>query len=442
MGTRTERPIASEKELFAYFEEGCKHPDRLQIGVEHEKVGVLADGHAPGYDLIEQLLTRMSTNPRGRGWRTVFENGTAIAIEQEGGGSITLEPGGQIEHSGAPFSSATEAAADNDRHTDEISRIAADLGITFIGVGFRPFGTLEEVPWMPKGRYRVMRAYLPTRGSRAHEMMKRTATVQANLDYVDEADAMEKLRLGLGLSPLVTALFAASPLIDGRPSGFQSYRSHVWLDTDPDRCGLLPFVFEKGAGFRDYVEWALDVPMFFVHRGDEYRAAHVPFRKFLRDGIDGERATIGDWSLHLSTLFPETRLKRYIEVRQADAGSREMVRALPALWQGLFYDRAAREASWALVSDLTWDERMSIYRDAPKFGLSTRIRGRLLGEVCGELVAIANEALLRLGSPAGAALLEPLFQIVSERRTLADRILEMHQKTGGEPKKMMELLRL
>jgi glutamate--cysteine ligase len=438
--TTTERPIASERELVAYFEEGFKRPEELRIGVEHEKIGVLVDGRAPGYDLIEPLLVRMSA--AGQKWRTVLENGTLIAIEQDGGGSITLEPGGQVEHSGAPFPSAVEAADDNDRHTDQIIQFAAELGITFLGVGFRPFGTLEQVPWMPKGRYRVMRAYLPTRGSRAHEMMKRTATVQANLDYVDEADAMDKLRLGLGLSSLVTALFAASPLVDGRPSGFQSYRGHVWLETDPDRCGLLRFAFEKGASFRDYVEWALDVPMFFVHRGDDYRAVHVPFRKFLREGIDGERATPADWTLHLSTLFPETRLKRYVEVRQADAGSRELVRALPALWQGLFYDRSAREAAWALVRDFTWDERMALYRDTPRQGLSTPIRGHLLGELCGELVTIARGALLRLGSPKGAALLEPIARIAAERRTLADRIVEVHQKSSGDPKRMIELLRL
>jgi glutamate--cysteine ligase len=336
------------------------------------------------------------------------------------------------------------AVRDNDDHLDEIASAADAAGILFLGVGFRPFGTLDDVPWMPKGRYVVMRAYLPSRGRLAHEMMKRTATVQANFDYLDEPDAMEKLRLGLGLSSLVTAMFAASPLVDGRPSGYQSYRAACWLETDPDRCGLLPFAFAEGASFRDYTEWALDVPMFFLYRDGHYRPLDrtVTFRRFLVEGLGDERATPRDWELHLSTLFPEVRLKRYVEVRQADASSREMVRALPCLWRGVLYHAESREASWALVRDWSFEERLDLYRRTPTEGLAARVRGVPLLELCRELVGIAKAGLLRLGSGDGAAMLAPLERIVAEGRTVADRILAEHARTGGDPTRLIELLRL
>src|SRR5262249_53783598 len=240
-----ERPITSTDELVAHFARGNKAQSDLKIGVEHEKLGVLADGRAPDYEVIRRLLEAMAA----RGWNRVEEGGKLIALSRPTCGTITLEPGGQVEHSGAPWPTALQAVRDNDKHTDEIIPLAAELGVTFLGCGFRPFGTLDDVPWMPKGRYRVMREYLPTRGSMAHEMMKRTTTVQANLDYESEDDAMEKLRVSMALSSLVTSLFAASPLVDGKVSGCQSYRARAWLDTDPDRCGLLPFAFRPDARF-------------------------------------------------------------------------------------------------------------------------------------------------------------------------------------------------
>jgi glutamate--cysteine ligase len=333
---------------------------------------------------------------------------------------------------------------DNDEHLDEILPAAEAVGITFLGVGFRPFGTLDDVPWMPKGRYVVMRAYLPSRGRLAHEMMKRTATVQANLDYLDETDAMEKLRLGLGLSSLVTAMFAASPLVDGKPSGYQSYRAACWLETDPDRCGLLPFAFSDSARFRDYTEWALDVPMFFLYRGGHYRPLDrtVTFRRFLVEGLGDERATLRDWELHLSTLFPEVRLKRYVEVRQADASSRELARALPCLWRGILYHVESRQAAWDLVGHWSFDERLDLYRRTPVEGLAARVRGVPLVELCRELVSIARAGLSRLGSRDGAAMLEPLERIVAEGRTVADQIVAEHARTDGDPERLIELLRL
>jgi glutamate--cysteine ligase len=424
-------------QLAGYFRAGGKAADRLSLGVEHEKIGVMAGGRAPGYEPIRQLLEEMAA----RGWHRVEEQGHLIALEHATSGSITLEPGGQFEHSGAPFGSVAEAVAEDDRHTDELLPIAQRLGITFLGVGFRPFGSIEDVAWMPKGRYRVMREYLGARGRKAHEMMKRTATVQANLDYLDEADAMRKLRLGHGISSLVTALFAASPLVDGRPSGFQSYRASCWLECDPDRCGLLRFAFDEGAGFQDYAAWALDVPMFFVYRDGQYRPVKdLTFRRFAKEGFGGERATLEDWALHLSTLFPEVRLKRYLEVRQADAGPREMVRALPALFSGLFYDANAGERAWKLVADWSWEERVTLYQETPRLGLSATVRGRPLHALCRELVGAAKEGLQRLGVPV--TLLSPLEQILDERRSVSDRVLAAYQAAGGDPDRLILALKL
>jgi glutamate--cysteine ligase len=437
--TANQRPLSSVDELVARFVGGSKARADLKIGVEHEKVGVIAGGRAPGYELIAELLAKMAA----RGWNRVEEGGKLIALGRPTCGTITLEPGGQLEHSGAPWPTALQAVHDNDKHTDELLPLAAELGIGFVGIGFRPFGTLADVPWMPKGRYRVMREYLPTRGSMAHEMMKRTTTVQANFDYEDEARAMEKMRVAIGLSSLVTSLFAASPLVDGKLSGYQSYRARAWLDTDNDRCGLLPFALEDGARFRDYAEWALDVPMFFVYRDGQYRpAGGMTFRRYLAEGWQGERATMADWDLHLSTLFPEARLKTFIEVRQADASSREMVRALPALWRGILYDADARKAAWALTADWPFDERLRVYRATPKEGLHGRAHGRPMRELCKELVAIARAGLTSLGATDEQPLLAPLERIVATGRTLADEIAAEYERVGGDVDRMIDYLRL
>jgi glutamate--cysteine ligase len=442
MAASSLRPIAGVDELVAHFQAGGKPADKMGVGMEHEKIAVLTDparlGRAPDYETIRRILEAMAA----RGWSRVEEKGNLIALASKSSGTFTLEPGGQLEHSGTPWPSAVAAVRDNDQHLDELVPIVAELGVALLGVGFRPFGTLDDVPWMPKGRYKVMREYLPTRGAMAHEMMKRTATVQANLDYLDEADAMRKLRLGLGLSSLVTAMFAASPLVDGKPSGYQSYRASCWLKTDPDRCGLLPFAFSESASFRDYTEWALDVPMFFVYRDGEYRQMHYTFRRFLREGWEGLHATQHDWEVHLSTLFPEVRLKRYVEVRQADASTRELARALPALWRGVLYDHASADAAWKLVAPWTFDERLDLYRRTPKEGLRALVRGTPLKTLCRELVAIARQGLLALRSPDGAALLEPLERIVADGRTTADQIVAEHARVSGDPARLIEVLRL
>jgi glutamate--cysteine ligase len=288
-----------------------------------------------------------------------------------------------------------------------------------------------------------MRAYLPTRGALAHEMMKRTSTVQANLDYTGEADAMEMLRVSMGLSSLVTSLFAASPLVDGRAAGWQSYRARAWLDTDPDRCGLLPFALVEGARFRDYAEWALDVPMFFVYRDGQYHPADgMTFRRFLRDGWRDARATMADWELHLSTLFPEVRLKRFVEVRQADASTREMARALPALWRGVLYDRDARQAAWALVADWPLEERLRVWAATPREGIHGRANGHSMRQLCRELVAIARAGLGRLGAADEVPLLQPLERVAVEGRSVADEIAAEHERVGGDVAQLIDYLRL
>ncbi len=360
---------------------------------------------------------------------------------------VTLEPGGQFELSGPPESSVLLAVADLDAHLRELLPLAEAEGVAFVGCGFRPLGTWADIPWVPKGRYVVMREYLPTRGNLGVEMMKRTATVQANLDYISEADAVEKMRLGLGLSPLITAVYAASPLRDGKPNGYKSFRAACWLDTDPDRCGLLPFMFREGAGFRDYAEWALDVPMFFVYRHKQYiPAGGLTFRAFVRDGFSGERATLEDWELHLSTLFPEVRLKQYLEVRSADAGPLAYVRALPAIWWGVFYSDAARRAAWDLVKHLTLEEREALRQEVPRLGLATRVPGPhrpyVLGELCAEMLRIAREGLRDLKCAATEALLDPLEAAVKDGRSPADDILAAFEDAAGDERAFVEKLRI
>lgn len=432
--------------LWRYFAAGEKPSGQHLLGVEHEKLAVLPDGAAPSYeDHIEPLLERLA----GHGWEPVREAGLLIGLRRGEGiarATVSLEPGGQTELSDAPRASARAAEAALRVHLDELRPLVGALGLTWLGLGFRPFGTLDDVPWMPKGRYRVMRAYLPTRGALAHEMMKRTATVQVNLDYASQADCATKLCAAMGTSSLVTALWAASPLVDGRATDEQSHRAACWLDTDPARCGLLDFVFADDAEeqlYRRYAEWALDVPMFFVAREGEYRPAHgLPFRRFLAEGFQGERATLADWELHLSTLFPEVRLKQYLEVRGADAGPLEMELALPALCRGLLYDEEARRAAWALVADWTLAEREALRREVPREGLRTRVRGQAIAGRCRELVAIAQAGLRRLGAEEDLPLLEPIERIARTERTVADELRELHRRAGGDPTRMIPALAL
>jgi glutamate--cysteine ligase len=435
-------------QLIAHFHRGSK-TGPLRIGLEHEKIGFALDedggvrpipyADKPGRPQIRALFAGLCESC---GCEAVLEGGNTIALKRNDG-AITLEPGGQFELSARAFVEDTECASDLDEHLRELLPLAERLSIAFVGVGFRPLGTWDDVPWMPKGRYKVMREYLPTRGKLGVEMMKRTATVQANLDYVSEADGIAKMRLGVGLGPLVTALYAASPLVDGKPTDYKSYRAHCWLDTDNDRCGVLPFLFREGAGFRDYAEWALDVPLFFVYRhGTHTPAGGMTFRRFMAEGFQGEMPTLADWETHLSTLFPDARLKQYVELRTADAGPLEMIRALPSLWRGLFYSQSSLEAAWQLVADLTTEERVQLRAEVPRQGFATQLRGRSIAPLVEEMVRIAMAGLRELGSSGGVALLEPLLLRAQERRCPADDILAIWHEVGGNPRAFVEKTRL
>ncbi len=441
-----DRPISGEAELVEHFHTGSRSADRFAIGAEHEKIGVYTTpgelGRAVPYD-GERGIRRILDRLVARGYSPITEGDAIIALDKDGD-AVSLEPGGQLENSGPARRTAAEVARLLDAHHADVDAATADLGIAWLGVGYRPFGSRADVPWMPKGRYAVMRSYLPTRGQRGVDMMLRTATVQANLDYSDEADAALKLRAAYGVTSIVTALWAASPLEEGRPSGFQSLRAACWLDTDPDRCGLLPFVFEeRDTVFEAYAQWALDVPMFFLYR-DGYRGAGgVTFRRFLREGLAGERAMLSDWVLHLSTLFPEVRLKTFVEMRGADASTRPMVRALPAFFRGLLYAPDATRAAWALVHDLSLAERELLRRDVPRLGLGAQVRGRRVLDLGRELVAIARAGLASL--PDGAAdlpLLAPLDEIVATGRTVADEVLAAHAESAGDLSRFIDRVRL
>jgi glutamate--cysteine ligase len=419
-------PVRDAAQLELHFARGCKPAAEHHVGVEHEKIAVIAGSdRAPDYPAtVGPLLDRLA---EGGDWSPIVEAGVVIGLKR-GRATVSLEPGGQVELSDEPRANAADAAKALAAHLAELAPAARAQGVEFLATGFRPFGTLDDVPWMPKGRYRVMREYLPTRGRLAHEMMKRTATVQANLDYADQADCAEKMRVGMGVSSLVTALWAASPIVEGRATDEQSHRAAMWLETDPDRCGLLPFVFEPRAEerlFADYTSWALDVPMFFVHRGGTYTpVGGMTFRRYLAEGFQGQPATAGDWEVHLSTLFPEARLKQYLEVRGADAGAPDMVAALPALWRGLLYHPEARQAAWKLVKDWTMVEREALRREVPRAGFRARVGGREILEPCRELVAIAREGLLCLGDDQ-PDLLGPVEEIAASGVTRADQLRDL-----------------
>ena len=423
----TATPIHSVDELVARFWDGAKPRAAWRIGAEHEKIGVYSDGSTVPYH-GERGIAALFARLHARGWDAVIEGGEVIALAR-GSEKITLEPGGQLELSGDPMPDLPAIEREISGHLDELAAPSGELGITWLGIGFRPYGSLADIEWVPKGRYAVMRAELPRLGTRGHDMMKRTATVQANVDYADEDDAGRKLRAAMSASSVVTALFAASPLADGRDTGFQSYRAYAWLDTDERRCGLLRFAFESGATFRRYVDWALDVPLLFLYRAGTYReAGGVSFRQLMTEGIDGQRATLEDWDTHLTTLFPEARLKRYLELRSADAGSLPMVLALPALWKGILYDDDATAGATALLAGLSWDDRLALRAAVPRKGLATRLPdGRTVGEVARELVALAVRGLGNQ-APGDVAYLEPLREIAETGRTVADRIREAFPK--------------
>jgi len=432
-------PIRSTDELIAYFADAGKPPSAWRAGTEHELIGVVAEtGAAPAYD-----------GPRGigalfqwfaaRGGTPVLENDHMIALTR-GDSQLTIEPGGQFELAARPVDDDRKFVADIDEYLDALGAASRELGLAWLACGLRPFGVRDDIPWMPKQRYDVMHAYMPKVGTRGLDMMLRTATVQVNLDFADEADAAAKLRCLYSITSILTALWACSPIADERVSGMQSYRAHIWRDTDNARAGLLPFVFDRSDIFRAYTEWALDVPMYFVYRGG-YRAVPLglTFRTFMRDGWDGAHATHADWALHLSTLFPEGRLKKFIEVRGCDCGSLEMIEALAPMMRGILYDPTARTAATQLTAKLAFADRQRLADEVPQRGLAARAGARTIGELATELIAIAKDGLGRV-APRSLPLLAPVEAIAASRRTQADRIVEIWQRHAGDRRALIRAL--
>jgi len=394
-------PIESRDQLVETIASGSKPPSQWRVGTEHEKFGFFVDDFRPvpyGGDAgIRRLLEAMEGL---LGWQPVTDKGNIIGLADPiGHGAISLEPGGQFELSGAPLLTLHQTCREVNGHLAQLRECATPLGIGFLGLGASPKWTRAETPAMPKSRYDIMARYMPKVGGHGLDMMFRTCTIQANLDFSDEADMTQKLRVGLALQPIVTALFANSPFLEGKPNGFLSWRSQVWLDTDGARTGMLDFAFEEGFGFERYVDWALDVPMYFVTRGDSYHdVAGASFRDLMSGELDelpGERATLTDWENHLSTIFPEVRLKNYLEMRGADGGTGRGICALPALWVGLLYDSVALDAAWQIVKDWSRLERQNLRETVPTMALKTPFRGGTVLDVAGQIVALARDGLSR-----------------------------------------------
>lgn len=394
--TDEERPLESRADLAEYLATGSKPETSWRLGTEHEKFAYKrADLMPPSYDEpggIRDILAGLTEF----GWEPILEGGHVIALGK-GNASVSLEPGGQLELSGAPLEAVHDTLDELQSHLAECRAVGEKLGVGFLGHGFTPNRRRDEMPVMPKGRYGIMMNHMPKVGSLGLDMMFRTCTVQVNLDFASEADMVKKFRVGLALQPVATALFANSPFTEGKPNGFLSFRSHIWTDTDPARTGMLPFVFEDGFGFERYADYMLDVPMYFVFRNGKYiNAAGQSFRDFLAGrlpALPGERPTLADWKDHLSTAFPEVRLKTFLEMRGADCGPAKRIVALPAFWVGLLYDATALDAAWDLVKDWTIEDHDQLRRDVPRMGLKTPFRGGALQEIAKQAVAIADTGL-------------------------------------------------
>ena len=428
-------PIETRDALVAWFAEGCKPKADYRIGTEHEKFAFTVEGHRPvpyeGRRSIRALLEGMQLL---LGWEPIMENGNIIGLfDVTGGGAISLEPGGQFELSGAPVETVHQTCTELMAHLAQLREIARPLGIGFLGIGVTPDWSRADMPMMPKGRYRIMTAYMPKVGTLGLDMMYRTCTVQTNLDFSSEADMVKKLRVSLALQPVATALFANSPFTEGKPNGLVSFRSEIWRHTDPNRSGMLPWAFEPGMGFERYVDYALDVPMYFVKRGERYiDVAGQSFRDLLAGklpGLPGERATLSDWANHVSTIFPEVRLKRYLEMRGADGGPWRRLPAFAAFWVGLLYDEAALDAAWDLVKDWSADERQTLRDEVPKLGFKAHIRQWSVLNLAKETLKLAEQGLARRRKHDRAGhdetgYLRPIQEFVARGITPAEALLE------------------
>lgn len=449
-GSNSNAPvIESHDQLIGYFAKGEKPADRWKIGTEHEKFVYwkTGDHRAPSYEEaggIHALLLGLTDF----GWKPVYEGENVIALAGQDG-AISLEPAGQFELSGAPLDNLHQTCAETGRHLEQVKAVGDKLGIGFLGLGMWHDKTRAELPIMPKGRYEIMLRHMPRVGNLGLDMMLRTCTIQVNLDYASEADMAKKFRVGLALQPLATALFANSPFLEGKPNGFLSYRSHIWSDTDPARTGMLPFVFEDGFGYERYADYALDVPMYFVYRDGKYiDASGLSFRDFLRGELSvlpGELPTMEDWADHLSTAFPEVRLKTFLEMRGADGGRWGRICALPALWVGLLYDSGALDSAWDLVKDWSMEERQILRDSVPKLALDAPIPGGgKLRDIAGQVLDISASGLnararLNASGDNESGFLDPLREIVRTGKVPAQTLLDrFNGEWNGDISKVYE----
>ncbi|CAN5216713.1 glutamate--cysteine ligase [soil metagenome] len=431
-------PITGKQQLVDYIASGEKPSEKWRIGTEHEKFPFLTDTLEPvPYDgprsikaLLEGLRDRFA-------WQGVYENGNIIALaDPKGFGSVSLEPGGQFELSGAPLESVHDTCDEVHHHLSQVREVGDGLGIGFLGLGSSPIWRRDQIPVMPKGRYAIMAPYMDKRGGLGRDMMFRTSTVQVNLDFSTEADMVQKLRVSLALQPVATALFANSPFTEGKLNGYKTFRSATWLDLDPDRTGMLPFAFEPGMGYERYVDYALDVPMYFVYRdGTYHNVAGESFRAFMKGALPqlpGLKPTLQDWSDHLTTIFPEVRLKKFLEMRGADTGPWRGLCALPAFWTGIFYDQTALDGAWELVKHWTAEERQALREAVPREALAARIGSRSVQDIAKDALALSRRGLdardIRgcKGETEGR-FLDVADEIAATGRTRADELIALYE---------------
>jgi glutamate--cysteine ligase len=429
--------VTSIDELTAHIAGGEKPDSAFRIGTEHEKFVFFSKDKSPvpyfGEASIKALLDAMQAK---LGWEPIMDAGNIIGLGGPNGmGAISLEPGGQFELSGAPLVSLHETCKETGQHLTLVREIGEPLSIAFLGIGGSPKWSLADTPRMPKSRYGIMSRYMPKVGSQGLDMMYRTCTIQVNLDFSSEADMRRKMQVGLKLQPLATALFASSPFTEAKPNGLKSWRGDIWRDTDNARAGALPFAFSPGFGYRHYVEWALDVPMYFVVRNGAYHdCTHITFRQFMAGALKGEIAdwqpNMGDWTNHLSTLFPDVRLKRFLEMRGADGGPWRRICALPAFWVGLLYDHASLDAVFELTKDWTYEEVLELRNSVPAQALHATIRGRSLFDLARDVVEISRQGLkarnhLNSSGQDESIFLAPLDEMLAKKATLADDMLSL-----------------
>ena len=430
-------PIERHEQMAEYLAAGCKPRDDWRIGTEHEKFGYCQDTLQPlPYDGERSIKAILKGLRDGFGWSQVLEGDNIIGLEKDGA-NVSLEPGGQLELSGAPLLSIHETCDEVNAHLKDVRAVASEIGVRFIGLGAAPIWTHEQMSMMPKGRYKLMTEYMGRVGSLGTQMMYRTCTVQVNLDFGSEADMVKKMRVALALQPVATALFANSPFFEGNLNGHKSWRSRIWRDLDPDRTGMLPFVFEAGFGFERWVEYMLDVPMYFVYREGKYvDALGQSFRDFLKGqlpALPGEYPTLSDWADHLTTTFPEARLKQFIEMRGADGGTWRRLCALPAFWVGLCYDQGALDAAWDLVKDWDAETREALRVAASENGLQAEAAGLKMHKIARQAVAIADAGLKARAMPAAGGLipdeshfLNALQESIDSGKVPADELLERY----------------